>query len=117
MNIAFLRGSRLSSIVTNTGASYIKYKDKIVNRQSYSDVDNSGNYIYITDLTANKTLSATDCNIHSKYNIDTDSCKWISSLNKVESYVKTSEIEVIYGACNDRLYDKSCSSFICKFTN
>ncbi len=99
MNIAFLRGSRLSSIVTNTGASYIKYKDKIVNRQSYSDVDNSGNYIYITDLTANKTLSATDCNIHSKYNIDTDSCKWISSLNKVESYVKTSEIEVTTDIC------------------
>lgn len=99
MNIAFLRGSRLSSIITNTGASYIKYKDKLVNRQSYSNPDESGNYIYITDLTAGKTISTSDCNIHSRYNKDTESCKWVSSLNKVECHIKTSEIEVNTDIC------------------
>ena len=29
MTIAFLRGSELSTIVTNSGASFLKYKDKI----------------------------------------------------------------------------------------
>lgn len=105
MNIAFLRGSRLSSIVSNTGASYIKYKDKIVNRQSYSDPDESGNYIYITDLTAGKMISTSDCNIHSKYNKDTESCKWISALNKVECYIKTSEMEVTTDICVSQEYN------------
>ncbi len=105
MNIAFLRGSRLSSIITNTGATYIKYKDKIVNRQSYSDVDSTGNYIYLTDLTTGKMISTTDCNIHSKYNKDTESCKWISSLNKVESHVYTSEIEAVTDICVSQEYN------------
>ena len=30
MKIAFLRGSDLSTIVTSTGASFLKYKDKII---------------------------------------------------------------------------------------
>lgn len=99
MNIAFLRGSRLSSTITNTGASYIKYKDKIVNRQSYSDPQESGNYIYLTDLTSGKMISTSDCNIHSKYNRDTESCKWVSSLNKIECFIRTSEIEVTTDIC------------------
>ncbi len=105
MNIAFLRGSRLSSIVTNTGATYLRYKDKIVNRQSYSDVDSTGNYIYITDLTSGKMISTADCNIHSKYNKDTESCKWISSLNKVESFINTSEIEATTEICISQEYN------------
>ena len=105
MNIAFLRGSRLSSIITNTGASYIRYKDKIVNRQSYSDVENSGNYIYLTDLTTGKMISTTDCNIHSKYNKDTEKVEWISSLNKVESHVSTSEIEATTEICVSQEYN------------
>jgi len=105
MNIAFLRGSGVSSIVTNTGATYLKYKDKIINRQSYSDVDNTGNYIYITDLTAGKMISATDCNIHDKYNQNTTSCKWISSLNKIESFVQTDEIEATTEVCISQEYN------------
>ena len=105
MNIAFLRGSRLSSTITNTGASYIRYKDKIVNRQSYSDVDNSGNYIYLTDLTTGKMISTSDCNIHSKYNKDSEKVEWISSLNKVESHISTSEIEATSEVCVSQEYN------------
>ena len=105
MNIAFLRGSRLSSIITNTGATYLKYKDKIINRQSYSDPDNTGNYVYITDLTSSKMLSTSDCNIHSKYNKDTEFCKWVSALNKVECNISTSEIEVTTDICVSQEYN------------
>ena len=105
MNIAFLRGSRVSSIITNTGATYLKYKDKIINRQSYSDLAQSGNYVYITDLSTGKTISTSDCNIHSKYNRDTESCKWTSELNQVECFVKTSEIEATTDICVSQEYN------------
>ena len=105
MNIAFLRGSRISSIVTNNGATYLRYKDKIINRQSYSDVDSTGNYVYITDLTTGKMISTSDCNIHSKYNANTESCRWVSSLNKVESFITTSEIEATTDICISQEYN------------
>ena len=105
MNIAFLRGSRVSSIVSNTGATYLRYKDKMINRQSYSNPDMTGNYIYLTDLSTGKTISASDCNIHSKFNRDTESCKWISSLNKIECFVNTSEIEVTTDICISQEYN------------
>ena len=99
MNIAFLRGSRLSSIITSTGATYLRYKDKIVNRQSYSDPDSTGNYVYLTDLTTSKMISVSDCNIHSKYNKDTQKCKWISLLNKVECFISLGELEIATDIC------------------
>ena len=105
MNIAFLRGSRVSSIVSNTGATYLRYKDKMINRQTYSNPDMTGNYIYLTDLSTGKTISASDCNIHSKFNRDTESCKWISSLNKIECFVNTSEIEVTTDICISQEYN------------
>ena len=105
MNITFLRGSRVSSIVSNTGATYLRYKDKMINRQSYSNPDMTGNYIYLTDLSTGKTISASDCNIHSKFNRDTESCKWISSLNKIECFVNTSEIEVTTDICISQEYN------------
>lgn len=105
MNIAFLRGSKISSIVTNTGATYLKYKDKIINRQSYSNPEDTGNYIYLTDLTTSKTLSTSDCNIHSKYNKSTKSCKWISSLGKIESFLSTGELEVTTETCISQEYN------------
>ena len=105
MNIAFLRGSRVSSIVSNTGATYLRYKDKMIDRQSYSNPDMTGNYIYLTDLSTGKTISASDCNIHSKFNRDTESCKWISSLNKIECFVNTSEIEVSTDICISQEYN------------
>ena len=105
MNIAFLRGSRVSSIVSNTGATYLRYKDKMIDRQSYSNPDMTGNYIYLTDLSTGKTISASDCNIHSKFNRDTESCKWISSLNKIECFVNTSEIEVTTDICISQEYN------------
>ncbi len=105
MNIAFLRGSRVSSINTNTGATYLRYKDKIINRQSYSNPDMTGNYIYLTDLTTGKMISTSDCNIHSKFNKDTNSCKWVSALNKIECFVNTSEIEATTEICISQEYN------------
>ena len=105
MNIAFLRGSRVSSINTNTGATYLRYKDKIINRQSYSNPDMTGNYIYLTDLTTGKMISTSDCNIHSKFNKDTESCKWISALNKIECFITTSEIEATTEICISQEYN------------
>ena len=105
MNIAFLRGSEMSSMISNTGATYLKYKDKIINRQSYSDTINTGNYIYLTDLTSGKTVSASDCNIHSKYNKDTKECKWVSSLNKVECNISTGELEITTEVCISQEYN------------
>ena len=105
MNIAFLRGSRVSSINTNTGATYLRYKDKIINRQSYSNPDMTGNYIYLIDLTTGKMISTSDCNIHSKFNKDTNSCKWVSALNKIECFVNTSEIEVTTEICISQEYN------------
>ena len=105
MNIAFLRGSRVSSINTNTGATYLRYKDKIINRQSYSNPDMTGNYIYLTDLATGKMISTSDCNIHSKFNKDTESCKWISALNKIECFITTSEIEATTEICISQEYN------------
>lgn len=105
MNIAFLRGSRLSSVITNTGATYLRYKDKIVNRQNYSEPDSTGNYIYITDLTTNKMISTSNCNIHSKYNDNTDKCKWISYLDKVETFLTIGDIEVETSICISQEYN------------
>ena len=105
VNIAFLRGSRISSTITNTGSTFLRYKDKIINRQNYSDPNETGNYIYITDLTSSKMISATDCNIHSKYNKDTEKCKWVSSLNKIECSISTGEIEATTDICISQEYN------------
>ena len=50
-------------------------------------------------------ISATDCNIHDKYNQNTTSCKWISSLNKIESFVQTDEIEATTEVCISQEYN------------
>ena len=50
-------------------------------------------------------ISASNCNIHSKYNNDTVSCKWNSSLNKVESFIQTSEIEATTEICISQEYN------------
>ncbi|MDO4282815.1 MAG: glucoamylase family protein [Clostridia bacterium] len=93
LNIAFLKGSHLSSMISNNGASFLRYKDKIVNRQRYTELETSGNFVYLTDKTTGNTISVTDCNIHSKFNKNTDKCKWVSSLNNVECTLVAGDLE------------------------
>ncbi|MEG0873265.1 MAG: glucoamylase family protein [Clostridia bacterium] len=93
LNISFLKGGNLSTMITNKGESYLKYKDKIINRQRYAEPQGSGNYIYLTDKTTGNTISATNCNIHSKYNENTQKCVWTSSLEKIDCYIEEENIE------------------------
>ena len=94
LNIAFLKGSYLSTMITNSGESYLKYKDKIVNRQRYvADKVGSGNYVILTDKTTGNSISATNCNIHSVYNENTKKCSWTSTLNQIECYIEDDNLE------------------------
>ncbi len=92
-NIALLKGSNLSTIITNNGASYLKYKDKIINKQRYTDVMTSGNYLYITDKTNGKTINVTNTDIYSNNNLHVKKTIWNSTLNSVESYIEDENLE------------------------
>ncbi len=93
-SIALLKGSNLSVILTNGGAEYIKYKDRIINRQRYTSPETTGNYVYITDKTTGECFSVSDCNIHSKFNNSTNKCNWVNSLNSVECYLEGNALEI-----------------------
>ncbi|MEG2310464.1 MAG: glucoamylase family protein [Clostridia bacterium] len=92
-SIALLKGSSLSATVTSNGASYIKYKNKIVNKQRYTDVSSSGNYVFLTDKTNGYQILTTDTDINSKNNKNTDKTSWNACLNKVESYIEFGDLE------------------------
>lgn len=90
-DIALLKGKDMSAIYTSSGAVYLKYKDKIVNKQSYTDMSEVGNYVYITDKTDNSSFSITD-------NIDRHSRKlkkysFASDLNSIEYYREDKYLE------------------------
>ena len=93
LSIAFLRGSELSTIVTNNGANFLKYNDKIINRQRYTDTATSGNFVYITDKTTGRCISLTDTDINSPYNKHTLKTNFVSNLGQVEYYIEGKEIE------------------------
>ena len=93
LDIAFLRGSNMSSLITNTGSSFIKYKDKIVNKQRYTDIESTGNFVYLTDKVSGNKFSATDGNILSINNKNSTKCVWTSSLNRVETYIEDGNLE------------------------
>lgn len=93
LNIAILKGNNLSTIITNTGSNFIKYKDKIINTQKYADIDGVGNNIYITDKTTGKVLSLRNANINSKFNKDTKKTIWMASLDRVESFLEDENLE------------------------
>lgn len=94
MSIAFLRGAELSTVITSDGSSYIKYKDKILNRQRYTDTQTSGNFVYITDKTTGNCISVTDTNMNSPYNEHTVKTNFIATLGQVEYYIEGEELEV-----------------------
>ena len=93
MKIAFIKGANMSALIANNGAEYIRYKDKIMNRQRYTEPETTGNYIYITDKATGKIYSLTNCDINSKFNKDVKKCNWISTLNSIENYIEGSNIE------------------------
>lgn len=91
--IALLRGGNMTEIITNTGASFIKYKDKIVNKHRYTEVDSTGNFVYLTDKLTGNRFSATDGNILSDNNKNSIKCVWTSGLNRVENYIEDGNLE------------------------
>lgn len=94
LNIAFLRGSNMSELITNTGASFIKYKDKIINKQRYTDINATGNFIYLTDKVTGNRFSVTDGDILSDNNKNSTKCVWTSGLNRVENYIEDGNLEI-----------------------
>ncbi len=86
--ISALRGKNLSSIYTNLGSSYIRYDDKIVNNQKYTDLLNSGNFIYLTDKVTSESICVTGINKYIKKS------SFSSNLNGVEYYRETDNLEV-----------------------
>ena len=92
-SIAMLKGIDLSTIITSDGDMFIKYKDKIINKQRYSKTTGCGNYIFLTDKVTGKTISVMDTNLSHDINKDTKKTLWNSSLNKVESYIEGNELE------------------------
>ena len=93
LSIAFLRGGNMSEIITNTGASFIKYKDKIINKQRYTELQSTGNFIYLTDKITGNKFSATDGNILSQNNKNSTKCVWTAGLNRVENYIEDGNLE------------------------
>lgn len=92
-NIAMLKGVNLSTIITSSGDMFIKYKDKIINKQRYSSPNGCGNYIYLTDKITGKQISVMDTNLSHDVNKDVNKTIWNSSLNKIESYIEGKELE------------------------
>lgn len=93
LNIAFLRGGSLSEILTSTGSSFIKYKDKIINKQRYTQMESTGDFIYLTDKTSGIKYSTMDGNILSQNNKNTTKLIWTSGLNRVENYIEDGNLE------------------------
>ncbi|MEG1989839.1 MAG: glucoamylase family protein [Clostridia bacterium] len=94
MQIAVLKGKNLSTILTTTGASYIKYRDKIVNRQKYKDLHSSGNYIFLTDENTGKTFSSADTDIlNDKNNTYITKTNFVATLSSVEYYIECGDLE------------------------
>ncbi len=91
--IAMLKGLNMSTIITDSGDMFIRYKDKIINKQRYTNINGCGNYIYLTDKTTGKTISVTDTSLNSDINKETQKTEWSSALNNVECYVQNGPIE------------------------
>lgn len=97
-DISLLKGKDLSAIFTSTGATFLKYKDKIINKQSYTDISDVGNYLYITDKTDNTSY----CVIDSK-------CKHSRHLNK---YAFTSDLNSIEYYREDKFLETTTTVFL-----
>lgn len=91
LKINLLKGHNLSTIITSNGASFLKYRDKIVNKQRYTDVENSGNFIFLTDKVSGVTFLATSADDVKDPRIKKT---WLNNmLNASQFYVETKELE------------------------
>ena len=93
MQIAILKGKNLSTILTSCGASYIKYREKIVNRQKFKDLYSSGNYVFLTDEFSNKTFSTSDTDILNDSNSYIKKTNFTSTLSSAEYYIECGDLE------------------------
>ncbi|MCX8074629.1 MAG: hypothetical protein N2749_03480 [Clostridia bacterium] len=89
-HLSLLKGSEISSITTSNGGTYLMYNDKIVNRQRYTNINSSGNYVYLTDKQSGVTFPTTDCD--PKY--AKNKCMFVSTLNSTEYYKEVNDLEV-----------------------
>ena len=89
--IALLEGKSLNGIFTSSGATFLRYKDKIVNRQALSALSESGNYVYITDKTDNKSYCVIDSNC--KRSRPLNKFTFTSDLNAIEYYREDDVLE------------------------
>lgn len=91
LKINLLKGHNLSTIITNNGASYLKYRDKIVNKQRYTDIENSGNFILLTDKVSGITFSPINACDKKDSKIKSS---WLNNmLNASQFYVETDDLE------------------------
>lgn len=91
--VAFLNGHGLSSIYLSNGATYLRYRDKIINKQRYKDINSTGNYLILTDKITGRKLNVEDSNMSSEYNKNTNKTIFTRDLAFVQNYVETDEIE------------------------
>ena len=93
LHINLLKGHNLSTIMTSNGASYLKYQDKIVNRQRYTDIENTGNFIFLTDKETGITFNATNVDMNS-INDKRVKKTWLNNMiNASEYYIETKDLE------------------------
>lgn len=92
--MAVLKGVNLSLIALSTGEKFIRYKDKIVNKQKYSSPKSCGNFVYLTDKVTSKTISVTDGSLLNDTLEQTNKKIWTASLDKIECYIEGKELEV-----------------------
>ena len=93
LHINLLKGHNLSTIITSNGASYIKYNDKIVNRQRYTDIENTGNFLFLTDKETGITFNATDVDVDVSKNKQIKRTSLNNMMNASEYYIETKDIE------------------------
>lgn len=89
--IALLKGKGLSGIFTSSGATFLRYKGKIVNKQIFSDLAESGNYLYITDKTDNRSYCVTDS--ISRHSRPLNKFSFSNDLNSIEYYREDDVLE------------------------
>ena len=97
--IALLKGVNLSVVLSSAGNMFIRYKDKIVNKQRYSSPEGCGNYVYLTDKVTGKTISVTDGMLKTDTLEEINKTIWNASLDKVECYIEGKELETTTTIC------------------
>ncbi len=93
VDIALLRGKDTSTILTSSGATYFKFKNKIVNKQRYKDMKGSLNSLVIIDK---HTMKSYDVGNIEKISEDKsiNVSNFYAALNSVEYSIHTDDLEI-----------------------